>query len=98
MAFEKFDRLIPKSISRAGAGRQVEAALVLDAVVKSTADVLGPRAAERVTAVKFRQGTVTLRCDEAALTDEVRMYEQDILRGANAIAGEGTVRRIKAIS
>lgn len=98
MPFEKFDSLLPKSLNRAGAGRQVRAAMVLDAVRRALTETFGEETSAQVGTVKFKDGTVTLRCEEAVLTEELRLHEPGLIARTNEILGSEVVRKIAARS
>lgn len=95
--FQRLDKLMPQSVRRAGAERTVKAAMILDAVSSVLTDTFGEDVSRSMRPVRFKDGVVTVRCGESALTDEIRMMEEDIIKAADGRLGEGIVRGIRPI-
>lgn len=95
--FQRLDKLMPQSIRRAGAERTVRAAMVLDAVGSALAVRFGQDEAAQMKPVRFKGGIVTVKCAESAMTDDIKMHEEEIVRAANDKLGEGTVAGVRAI-
>jgi hypothetical protein len=95
--FQRLDKLMPQSVRRAGAEGRVRAAMVLDVVSAVLAERFGDDAALSMKPIKYRGGIVTVRCEESAMTEDIKMHESDIVREANRKLGEDPVSGIRAI-
>jgi len=95
--FQRLDKLMPQSLKRTGAAVPVRAAMILDEVGSVLVARFGQECASAMRPVKFKNGIVTVRCAEAAMTDEIKMREAEVVRAVNDKFGDGTVSGIRAI-
>ena len=96
--FRSLDELLPNSLRKAGAERQVKAAMVIAAAEAALADQFGAELSGYMRPTTFRNGAVTVRCTRAAYAQEIALHEVDILARLAERLGQGIVSRLRPVS
>ena len=95
---ERIDKLMPKSLRRAGVDSQVKTALVADTALIALRTRFGDAAASQMRVRKFKDGTVTVTCTVSAMAEEIRLAEPELVVDVNERLGARKVERIVATS
>jgi predicted nucleic acid-binding Zn ribbon protein len=78
--WQPLGNLISDSIKKSGIGKQISDALICEEFQKIVVHILGP-AAEHCHAVYIKDRTLWVAVLSSAVSNELKLYEADILKG-----------------
>lgn len=96
MAFTSLKNLLPKSLRRAGAERQVRATVIIDRASEVLARIFGEDAAKKMSPKYVRAGVLHIRCTSSAYAQEITLRQDEVLAMLNDRLGESAVRALRA--
>lgn len=84
MSFTTISSILDKNLKqKTGLANQVTAALICDEFKKIISNIFGPVADNKVKAMYFRQGTLTIASLSSPLAQEIKLHEIEILKILN---------------
>lgn len=95
--WQSISALIPQVIKKAGIGKQISDAMVCAEFDKVAAHILGD-SAEHCRAVYLKDRTLWVAVLSSAVSNELRLYESDILKALDEKCGPGRVTGLRFMS
>lgn len=95
--WQPLGNLISDSIKKSGIGKQVSDALICEEFQKIAAHILG-QAAEHCHAVYIKDRTLWVAVLSSSVSNELKLYEADILKGLADKFGEGRVEGLRFLA
>ncbi|MDP3995063.1 MAG: DUF721 domain-containing protein [bacterium] len=92
--WEPIGNLVPKSVHKAGITGAVNDALVCEEFDSMTTHILG-EAAAKCRAVYIKDTTLWVAVLSNAVSNELKMYEQDIIRALKERFGSGRISGLR---
>ena len=92
---EPIKKLIPHSIKKAGIGKQLEAANIVEAAGQALLVYFGPNSDQDVRPLYVKNKTLTVSCTSSTFAQEIKLNEAEILEKINKKVGEKAVERIR---
>jgi len=92
--WEPLGNLIPTSIKKAGIAQQVSDALICEEFDKIAFNILG-KSSEHCRAIYLKENILWVASLSGSISNELKIYEQDILRALSDKFGSKRVRTIK---
>jgi len=94
MPFYELKKLLPKSIRRAGVGRQVEAVSALEIFSAAAREILGEEIAGQTKPLYFKNGIITVACLSSLIMQELQYREREIVEKINKQIGEDIIKKL----
>ena len=92
--WQHLSSLIPQSIKKAGIAKSVNDALICEEFQKIAAHILG-QGAEHCHALYIKDRTLWVAVLAGAVSNELKLYESDILKALAEKFGEGRVEGLR---
>ncbi|MFH0804886.1 MAG: DciA family protein [Patescibacteria group bacterium] len=87
--------LLSSSISRAGIGEQVTAAVVCTEFDRIALKILGPAVQDKLKAMYVKNSTLTVAVGSSSVGQEIKLHELEILEELNKKVGPPNVERLR---
>jgi len=98
MALYRIGNLLPGMAKRAGISKQLEASMICEATDKEIERIFGKEMGGRGRALYFKDSTLTMAVLSAAMAQEIRFREKEIMTGLNQRFGTGKIRRVRYLA
>jgi len=95
MAWDKLGNLLPKSINKAGIGKQISAAVICDKLLKILEEIFDERVTKKVKPMYIKNKTLTLAVMNSVIAQEIKLHEQEILDRINKGDKDKIVERLR---
>lgn len=95
--WEPLGNLIPDSINKAGIAQQISDALICEEFDKIARNILGD-ASEHCRAVYLKNSQLWVACLSGSVSNELKMYEQDILLSLADRFGKNRIVELRFMS
>jgi len=93
--FIPLKKILSGHLKKAGIGRQIEAAIVIEKFNKILEEIFGEKILKRVRAVSFRNKVLTINCLSSVLIQEIYLKRYKIIKELNKRLGEEIVENLK---
>lgn len=98
MSFTSLDRLLDKSVNRAGIRGHLIVQQLFAAFEEVVAEHLGEAAARVVKPLYFKQGTLTVACLSTAVADQLVHQQARLIDDVNRLVGKQLVQTVRCIT
>ena len=87
--------LLPQSVRRCGIERQVQASRVIDAFHEELIKIFGPKILKRAQAKAIKNKVLAVAVLNSVLVQEIRLHQEEIIKGINARYNKTLVERLR---
>jgi len=96
--FIDIKNILPKSVERSGAGRQIEAAKIIEVFDNMKNALLPGHIASKAKALYIRSGVLYIASLSGIVTQELKYKESDIIEYINKAVGREAVKKIRFLA
>ena len=95
MTFVKLEKLLDKSVAKAGIKKQVESVRILNNFSKVGEKFFGRQAMKKIKPLYLKNGTLTLACISSVLAEKIKAQERKVLEELNRSYKEKVVEKLR---
>ncbi len=95
MTLVPLKNILSRHLQRAGVGRQIEAAIVVEKFNQILSEIFGENILKRAKAASFKNKVLTVNCLSSVLAQEIYLKRQKIITELNRRLGREVVENLK---
>jgi len=95
MPFVKLEKLLPKSVKKAGIQSQLDSAKILESFNQVIEKFFGPAAAKKIRPLSLNNGSLSIACLSSVLAQRLKSQERMILEAVNRPYKQKIVTRLR---
>jgi hypothetical protein len=95
MPFIKIEKLLPKSVKKAGIKKQLDSAKILADFGEIGSQVFGPEAIKKIKPLYIKDGTLTITCLSSVLAQKLKAQEKRLIWELNRPYHRKIIERLR---
>ncbi len=95
MGFTKLEKLLGRSIKKAGIAKQIQEVRVLEDFLRVIELMFEVRTLHKVKPLYFKDGTLAVACLSSVLGEKLKLHEAAILKNLNSIYQQPIVKTLR---